>query len=393
MRMYIGLDVHCKGSVYVAEDEEGKRVGEGEVPTSVEGLRRMVEETKAPAGTEVGLETGTQATWVARILWGLGMEPVVINAAEVRAKASRKKQKSDHRDAGDICGGLRRKIYTSIVYVPEPEVEQLRRILSRRRHFVGKATGQINAAKFLLRAAGLREEASSLDSETAWKTLLSKEAVKEVAMYLKMHFETWKVVVSNVAELDRKLEEGVEPFRETVDLLRTVKGVGPVVSAAFVAAIGKPERFSESGKVVSYLGLAPSGHDSGERERHGKITKEGSSYTRAMLCEAAQHAGRANHPLNPYFVRAYAKRGYQKAVVMTAQRLARMLWRMWLDKKEFDVGKLRVIAERHVRKRTCYYRLPAVGESRKGRPEARAVALAAAGPVQVGVETGAGPVS
>jgi transposase len=391
MRMYIGLDVHFKGSVYVAEDEEGKRVGQGEVPTSEEGLRRMVEATGAPAGTKVGLETGTQSTWAARVLWGLGMEPVVINAAEVRAKAQRKKQKSDFRDAQEICGGIRREIYGSIVYVPEPGVERLRRILSRRRHFVGKATSQINAAMFLLRASGLREEVSSLDTKRSWEAMLSNDALKEVAKYLRMHFEMWKVASRNVEELDAELEEAVEPFRETVDLLRTVKGVGPVVSAAFVAAIGRPDRFPESGKVVSYLGLAPSGHDSGERERHGKITKEGSSYTRAMLCEAAQHASRATHPLNPYFVRAYAKRGYQKAVVMVAQRLARMLWRMWLDKKEFDVGKLRVIEERHVRKRTCYYRLPTARDDRKGSPERTAAALAVAGPAPGGVEPSAGP--
>ena len=89
MERYIGLDVHCKESVYVAQDVEGRVVREGAVEATEEGLRAMVEEVGAPAGTKVGLETGTQATWVARTLERLGMKPVVIDAHEVRAKARR----------------------------------------------------------------------------------------------------------------------------------------------------------------------------------------------------------------------------------------------------------------------------------------------------------------
>jgi len=389
MRVYMGLDVHCKSTVYVAQDEEGNVIGEGEVTTSVEGFEKMVKEAGVPAGTRIGLETGTQSTWVARVLWGLEMEPVVIHAAEVRKKARRTRQKSDRRDAFEICDGLRRDLYTSIVYVPDKKVERLRRILSRRRHFVGKQTAQVNAAKFLVRSVGLRDEVASLSTEAAWKEMLANGALGEVVRYLAMHFEVWKVTEKNVAELDVELEEAVKPFQETVDRLQTVLGVGPVVSAAFVAAIGKPERFAESRQVVSYLGLAPSGDDSGERERHGKITKQGSSYARAMLCEAAQHAGRANHPLNPYFARAYAKRGYQKATVTVAQRLARILWRMWMNKEAFDVSKLRVVAERHVRKRTCYYRFPRAGEtvgvSGPGNPEKKDAALVPAAPTRPGI--------
>ena len=128
MERYIGLDVHCKESVYVAEDGEGRVVKEGAVETTAEGLKAMVEEVGAPAGTKVGLETGTQATWAARVLERLGMKPVVIDAHEVRAKARRVGQKSDRRDAWEICDGVRRNLYTAIVYAPSEPVERLRQI-------------------------------------------------------------------------------------------------------------------------------------------------------------------------------------------------------------------------------------------------------------------------
>ncbi|HEY2663223.1 MAG TPA: hypothetical protein VGI47_02690, partial [Candidatus Binataceae bacterium] len=59
MTMYVGLDVHSKQSVFVIEDETGTVVARGEVPTSAEGMRRLRDEHRLPAGTQVALETGT----------------------------------------------------------------------------------------------------------------------------------------------------------------------------------------------------------------------------------------------------------------------------------------------------------------------------------------------
>ena len=73
MTMYVGLDVHSKQSVFVIEEEQGKVVARGEVPTTNEGLGRLRAQYQLPAGAKVALETGTSAFFVARVLtaWGL----------------------------------------------------------------------------------------------------------------------------------------------------------------------------------------------------------------------------------------------------------------------------------------------------------------------------------
>jgi transposase len=115
MKLYIGFDVHSKETVYVAQDEGGQVIAQGKVPSTAEGFCKLVETVDAPEGTQIGLETGTQAIWVARLLSGLEMEPAVIEARELRQKARRIGQKCDRRDAFEICDGLRRGLYTSIV--------------------------------------------------------------------------------------------------------------------------------------------------------------------------------------------------------------------------------------------------------------------------------------
>jgi transposase len=357
MRLYLGLDVHGKATVYVAMDEAGRVVRRGSVETSAEGIAGLLGDVGAPAGTVVGLETGTQATWVARLLAAAGMEPVVIDAREVRAKARRRGQKTDGRDAFEIADGARRGIYVSIVYVPPVEVERLRKLLSRRRHFVKIATMEAGAARFLLRQAGRGSASSRLTTEAAWERLLSSPAAEGLREFLAMHAALWRAARAQVAALERELDEALGPFRATEELLTTVPGVGRITAASFIAALGTPERFPDGGAVGSYLGLVPSMHDSGESERRGRITRQGSGPLRAVLVEAAHHAANPRHPLHPYFARIRAKTGYTQAVVAVAHRLARILFRMWRTGTAFDVGKLNVEAVREIRTRTVHYRI------------------------------------
>jgi transposase len=351
------LDVHCKMTVYVAQSEAGEVIAEGSVPTSVEGFEQMLVCLDAPEGTRIGLETGTQAAWTSRLLASIGMEPVVIDAREVRIKARRIGQKSDRRDAFEICDGLRRGIYASIVYVPDKGIQRLRTILSRRRHFVRVCTSQVNAAKHLLRSVGLGSEAATLTSWAAWQKLLNKPGMAGLRNHLSMHARLWRMAFDNVQELEQELSDAATPYQDQIRLLMSVPGVGAVTATTVVAVLGDPERFVSSGHVASYLGLVPSTFDTGGRERHGRITKQGCPEMRALLCESAHHAARARHPLNPYWMQIAGKSGYRKAVVAVAHRLARILWQMWRHNERFDVRKLGVVAETRARTRTFHYRL------------------------------------
>ena len=357
MGIYIGMDVHGKQTVFVAQDEQGQVIGEGSAPTTMDGLRQIVAGVNAPAQTPIGLETGTQATWVSRQLTSLGMKPVVIDAREVRIKARRVGQKSDRRDAFEICDGLRRGIYASIVFVPDEPIDKLRRILSRRRHFVRMRTRQVGAAKFLLRSRGLKDRARTMTAARAWDGVLERAAETPLADHLRLHAHLWRQIQQIVEQLDKELAEAVQPYAATMDLLQSLPGVGPVTASTFIAILGNPQRFADSSHVVSYVGLAVSTYDSGERECHGHITKRGSPELRAMLCEAAHHAALPRHPLHPYFARLCARQGVKRAVVAVAQRMARMLYQMWKKGEKFDVSKLNVRPVHALRTRTVHYEI------------------------------------
>lgn len=358
MTMYIGMDIHSKRSTYFAQDDRGGKIAAGEIETSQEGMEEMKRRVGGDHDVLVGLESGNMARYVVTAIHAIGWTPMVVDAREVRMKARRINQKSDQRDAWEICDGVRRGIYTTIVHVPAEPVERLRRLVSRRRHFVSLAASQVNAAKRLLRVEGVRLVTKSQVSETAWcKMLAVVEGKPELLACVKMHYEVWRAARRNVAQIDALMVKAAEPFEEDVRRLKTIPGVGIVTAITAIAVFSDVTRFATAKRAASYVGIVPQTYQSGECDRHGHITKRGSSELRMLLVESAHHASRATSPFHPYFARLCAKRGYKMAVVSVGHRLLRVMYAMLKHKTDFDLGKLNVVARVHQVTKTRYWEM------------------------------------
>jgi transposase len=107
----------------------------------------------------------------------------------------------------------------------------------------------------------------------------------------------------------------------------THPGVGPVVGLAYALTLGPVSRFPRGKQVASYLGLIPSEHSSGGRQKLGSISKQGNTMMRTLLVEAAQNAARFDEELRREYRRLAARKHKALAKVMVARKLAvRMYW-------------------------------------------------------------------
>ena len=133
--------------------------------------------------------------------------------------------------------------------------------------------------------------------------------------------------------------------------LMTAPGVGPGGRAG-VSGDGRRRAAAlpTPGAVTAYLGLVPREDSSGERQRKGAITKAGPSRMRVLLIQSAWHLWRSptgSATLHAWARRVGERRGRRIAVVALARRLARILWAMWRDGRDFEparVGRLAVAA-------------------------------------------------
>ena len=106
-------------------------------------------------------------------------------------------------------------------------------------------------------------------------------------------------------------------------------GVGPVTALAMVLTLGPAERFASARQVGSYFGLIPGEYSSGGRQQLGRITKQGSSFLRFLLVEAAQVTVRSDPQWRRQYFHLMMRRGRKTAKVAMARRLAIRLYWMW----------------------------------------------------------------
>jgi len=137
--------------------------------------------------------------------------------------------------------------------------------------------------------------------------------------------------------LDREVRQQAYGSAE-VRRLMTHPGVGPVVGLAFQLTILDPARFAGSRHLTSYLGLIPSEHSSGGKQRLGHISKQGNALLRGWLVEAAQVAVRRDPQWGRQFRRLAMRKNRSIAIVATARKLAVRLWWMW--KRGLDYGQM-----------------------------------------------------
>ena len=118
----------------------------------------------------------------------------------------------------------------------------------------------------------------------------------------------------------------------------TVPGVGAIVAVTYKTAIDDPVRFRKSKDLGPYFGLTPSKYQSGEVDRTGRITKVGDVMVRTALFEAAHviltRATRFS-TLKAWALRIAKQRGFKRAKVALARKLAVVLHRMWVDGTDF----------------------------------------------------------
>ena len=140
---------------------------------------------------------------------------------------------------------------------------------------------------------------------------------------MKRDLEIVKLLEDQKESLDQKMAElsNTEPWASDTVFLMQIPGMGLILSMAVLSAIGDITRFSHAKKLISYAGLSPGVHTSGETNLSKPITKEGRKELRWALVEAAWVAVRFNPYWKAQFKQLEKRMHPNKALVAVARRL------------------------------------------------------------------------
>lgn len=304
--------------------------------TSPAALERLVKEVKPD---RVVIEVCNIAGWVCDMLRGMGVEVQVANTSEDVWRWRKVKRKNDRQDA---LKAARLSAVNQLreVYIPLIEVRQWRALIAFRQQLVRRRGRIKNHIRDLL----VREGQILPSGAKCWTQLGVKrlEAMARPLADLGMS-ELWRgelaielrqlrAVQADIAAAEEKLD-AIARADPRVALLRTIPGVGPRLSEAIVALLDDPGRFRKASEVSAYIGMVPKELDSGETQRRGRITRQGSRLVRSLLVEVAWSGLRYNSWVRQTYHRISGGKKSRKkvAIVAVGRQLLVRCWAMLRD--------------------------------------------------------------
>lgn len=336
MPTYCGTDFHARQQVIAWCDTTNGEIHNTQLKhQSQEEVRQFYKELPQPV--IVGLEASGYSSWFEKLLTNLGCEIWIGNATEIRARA-RARQKTDRRDA-ELLLDLLLKGEFPRVHRPSLESMEVLRQLRYRHNLVKHRTMIKNSLQALALGAGLSRQTKLL-TKTGRKKLMELELSPAQQNQRATWLELLELFDKRITLVEQPLEL-VAQADPRVERVRTHPGIGLLSGLALVHTLCPVTRFDNSRKVVAYVGLEPREYSSGERQRFGSISKQGSRLLRFLLGEAAKsniHRKGGDPQLKRLYSRVQHRRDKAKATVAAARHLlvhAFVMLRDEIDYAEF----------------------------------------------------------
>lgn len=335
MSILIGCDYHPSFQQLAMLDTGTGERRKLRVVHEGEAARRFYAALPAPA--RIGMEATGNARWFERLLAELGHELWIGDPAKIRASVVRQ-QKTDERDAEQLLQLLEQQRFPRL-WVPSEALREARQLLLHRHKLVQMRTRVKNELQHLAMNQGLRQR-RRLWSPAGRQQLLALPLGPWAARRREDLLQLLDHLQATLAPLDAAIAQEAARWPQ-VALLRTHPGVGAIVALAFVVTVGTADRFAGGKQVASYFGLIPRERSSGGRQKLGSISKQGNSFVRWLLVEAAQTAARRDPEWKRFYLRLALRKHRSLAKVAVARRLAVRLY--WMLRQNQSYAQLQLV--------------------------------------------------
>jgi transposase len=298
---------------------------------------------KVEPGCVIGMEACTGAHHWARYLQASGFAVKLIAPQFVKPYV--KSNKNDANDAEAICEAMSRPNmrYVSVKTLEQQDIQAAHRIRSE---LIGQRTAKANQIRGLVAEYGLvapQQMARLRAAVPAWLEDAENGLTNRFRWLLSGLWNDLQTLDQRVAELDDEIE-GIAQSEPVAKRLQQLRGVGPLIATALVAAVGNAEQFANGRQMAASLGLTPKQHSSGGKDRLLGISKRGDAYLRSILIHGARSVIRtAKHKddrLSQWVMSLAARRHPNVAAAALANKTVRIAWAMLRHGTDYQADRI-----------------------------------------------------
>lgn len=328
-------------------------------------------------------QPGGSAALLLALLWERDQRVLYVPGLTVNraSDAYRGESKTDARDAHVIADQARMRSDLSELKPGEEEVAQLRILLGRRRDRVVDQNRTITRlGETLLLLSPALERALDLNRRGPLTLLthyqspaqLRRAGHKRIAAYLRKRgvkgFDgvagkalaaaksqditlpgesTAARIVAELAAEILALKEHIELIDEEIEqrfferpeaeVLASLPGIGPLLGAELLVAVGNISDFGSADHLAAYAGLVPAANDSGKRVGNHRRMRGGNKNLKRVFYQAAFASLRSSPESRAFYDRKRAEgKRHVQALIALARRRVNVIWAMLRDGTTFE---------------------------------------------------------
>ncbi len=283
------------------------------------------------SGCAIGMESCGGAHHWARRLQGLGFKVKLIAPQFVKPYV--KSNKNDANDAEAICEALGRPSmrFVAVKTIEQQDIQAVHRVRSG---LIEQRTAKVNQIRGLVAEYGLVAPKEIVHLRRALPCWLEDAENGLSGRFRRLLHGLWgdlRSLDDRVSELDRDIAL-IAQSDPVAKRLQQLRGVGPIIATALVAAVGNAEQFANGRQMSAAFGLTPRQHSSGGKERLLGISKRGNAYLRTLLIHGARAVIRTardkDDRLSQWVTRLAARSHPNVAAAALANKTTRMAWAM-----------------------------------------------------------------
>jgi transposase len=366
-------------------DASGKELLSRKVQNDEDDLLKLIDEALSLAEEVIWAvdQPGGGAALLLALLWERNQRVLYVPGLSVdRARdAYRGESKTDARDARVIADQARMRSDLGELRAGEQEIAELQLFLARRRDLVTDQSRTITRLReALVSLFPALERALDVNGKgllillTHYQspTQLRRAGHKRIATYLRNRGvkgsnnvahkalgaarsqnvtlpaqEVGAAIVAELAEDVLGLKDRLQSIDEEIGqrfftrrearVLISLPGMGPILGAEFLVAVGEISAFESADRLAAYAGLVPASRDSGKRVGNNRRMRGGNKVLKRVFYQSAFASLRSAPESRVFYDRKRAEgKRHTQALIALARRRVNVLWAMLRDGTTFE---------------------------------------------------------